>query len=51
MLQKTNGSTMKSKKKLKNNLRQMTRKYNHTTSMGCSKSSSYREVHSDTGLL
>ena len=46
-----NGSVMKSKRKSENTLRKTTMKTQpYKNSMGCSKSSPKREVHSDTGL-
>ena len=50
MLLKTYGSMMKSKRKIKNTLRQMTMKTHHTKSIGCSKSSSQREANSNIGF-
>ena len=41
---------MKSKKKSENTLRQMKMKTHLTKPMGCSKTSSKKEVHSNTGL-
>ena len=48
---KSNGPMMKSKKKFKNTLRQVTMKTQPYKILGCSKSSSSREVHSNTGHL
>ena len=40
----------KSRRKLKNTLRQMIMKTHHSKSMGCHKSSAQREIHSNAGL-
>ena len=45
---KTNRSMRKSKGKVKNTSRKMIMKTNRLKSMGCNKSSTQREVHSDT---
>ena len=51
MLQKKGGQ-QRNQRKLKNTLKQMTKKkkHNHTNSRGCSKSSPIKEVHGDTSL-
>ena len=47
---KTNGSMRKSRRKLKNTLKQMTMKTQPLKTMGCCESSAHREIYSNTGL-
>ena len=48
---KTNGSVMKSERKFKNTLRQITKNRQPYKIYGINKGSYFREVHSNTGLL